>query len=112
MCFHDKHEKHALYKNILYNRQKINNDYILYVRVKTIAKIRSKNNKSYVDHFFLCMDFSLFYFYDRILKAIIFEMIARYIYKYTFRYLSKIALIFILNIFEFKLVPCIRMRDY
>ena len=45
VSFHVKHEKHVLYKKILYNRQKINNDYILYVRVKTIAKIRSKNNK-------------------------------------------------------------------
>ena len=38
-------------------------------------------------------------------------MIDRYIHKYTFRYLSKIPLFFILIIFEFKLVPCVRMNQ-
>ena len=38
-------------------------------------------------------------------------MIARYIHKYTFRYLSKIPLFFILIIFEFKLFPCVRMNQ-
>ena len=110
VSFHVKHEKHVLYKKILYNRQKINNDYILYVRVKTIAKIRSKNNKIVRGYFLPLYGFFAILFLWLYFKNIIFEIIARYIYRYTFRYLSKIPLIFIFYIFEFKLVPCIRMN--
>ena len=38
VCFYDKHEKHVLYKNVLYNRQKNNNDYIYTYVQKTIAE--------------------------------------------------------------------------
>ena len=65
VCFHVKHKKHALYKKIFYIRKKTNIDYILYVCVTYYKRSQKSNKKtitSYVDHFFLCLAFLLFYF--------------------------------------------------